>query len=208
MKPALCICALLAPVSTTTTVRVVVPKTELMKSTNSGRFIPLVIDKGELVVYGADQPPLPDVIWPPSTTPVVLFPREGAPLLCDIAAGANHPLCLIVLDGTWSSANRLRKRFASKNIPFARLPDDDRPSIYALRAGSFVGSLSTLEATARALRSLEGARGPAVEEALLHPFRVMVSRTLWLRGDIDDDDVIGDLPPGVSRHDINGRWRR
>ena len=53
-----------------------------------------------------------------------------------------------------------------------------------------------MEAIARAFGLLESA---AVEEALLHLFRVMVDRTLFIRGRLAAAEVYGGLPPGASR---------
>ncbi len=117
----------------------------------------------------------------------------------------NRPWTLILLDGTWHQANRLRKRFLTSHVPFARLPVDLRPSTYQLRQGHFTGSLSTLEAAARALAIVED--DVDVEAHLLDGFRRMVDRTLWLRGSKQAADVYGGLPAGITRHDVNRALR-
>ncbi len=206
MKPALCLCSVLRQRPLRSVVRVVVPDTELHKSTNSGRLLPLLLERTELVVHGGpSHPSVPARLWPEGTRPVVLFPLQGAPSIATFVDATKPPVCLIVLDGTWRQANRLRKRFLVERVPFARLPDDDHASIYALRHGHFAGSRSTLEAAAGALSLLEG--DDSVAEHLLDGFRRMVDRTLWLRGERDRDDVYGGLPEGVHRHDINVRGR-
>jgi len=70
-----------------------------------------------------------------------------------------------------------------------------------LRAESHGDRLSTIEAIARAMGVLEGMH---VRHAIEHVFRAMVDRTLWAKGDIDDDDVTGGIPPGAMRHDPTG----
>jgi DTW domain-containing protein YfiP len=206
MKPALCLCAVLRRRPVRSVVRVVVPDTELHKSTNSGRLLPLLLEQTELVVHGGpSHPSVPARLWPEGTRPVVLFPQQGAPPLATFVDATKPPVCLIVLDGTWRQANRLRKRFLVERVPFARLPDDDHESLYALRRGHFAGSRSTLEAAAGALSILEGDDGVAAH--LLDGFRRMVDRTLWLRGEKNREDVYGGLPEGVHRHDINTRGR-
>jgi DTW domain-containing protein YfiP len=221
MKPALCLCGELVRRRIGTSVRVVIHEIELQKSTNSGRLLPLLIDDAALVPYGARDTRLdPLKVAPPGSRPVVLFPVEGARTIDafvydddngsgdvsdDVSAGDDDaPLCLIVLDGTWHQARRIRMRFLQAKIPFARLPPDDDVSHYALRQGHFEGSRSTLEAAARALAIVE--RDESLYTHLVDPFRKMVDRTLWLRGAKDADDVYGGLPPDVSRHDINQRW--
>ncbi|MDP2340103.1 MAG: tRNA-uridine aminocarboxypropyltransferase [Deltaproteobacteria bacterium] len=205
MKPALCLCAVLHARATRHHVRVIVHEIELQKSTNSGRLLPLLLQNAELVPYGNEDTPLPPAPWPTSTRPVVIFPLEGAPLLSELVDDDPRPRTLLMLDGTWHQANRLRKRFLTAHVQFARLPVDVRPSTYQLRQGHFAGSLSTLEATARALAILEGpCSGEGdVEAHLLDGFRRMVDRTLWLRGSKDGVDVYGGLPAGITRHGIN-----
>lgn len=229
MKPVLCLCSALSRRPTRHHVRVIVHDVELMKSTNSGRLLPLLLEQAELVPYGgpylplvvSSSPPLPPgqtaplpssssgSLGPAGTRPLVLFPQNGVPYLHDVVNADQNPTprTLIVLDGTWHQANRLRKRFLTAGIPFVRLPDDTRSSTYQLRTGHFEGSLSTLEAAARALAILEGDMGSptGVEAHLLDGFRRMVDRTLWLRGNLDGSAVYGGLPSGITRHGINQR---
>jgi DTW domain-containing protein YfiP len=203
MKPALCLCAVLVPGPSKSHVRVVIHDVELQKSTNTGRLLSLLLNNASLVPYGGPNPPLNVRCWPEGTRPVVLYPAQGAPLISSFVDPSKPPVCLIVLDGTWHQARRLRRDFLVERIPFAQLPPDEGSSVYQLRHGHFEGSRSTLEAAARALAILEG--DDEAEQRLLRPFRQMVSRTLWLRGTIGAADVEGGLPPGVQRHDINTR---
>ncbi len=205
MKPRLCLCAAYVARKTRHHVRVVVHDVELQKSTNSGRLLPLLLEQAALVPYGGGHVPL-DVQHAvvPGTKPFVLFPQQGVPTIDDAVAALapTDTATLIVLDGTWHQANRLRKRFLAERIPFVRLRDDDvRPSLYQLRTGHFEHSMSTLEATARALAVLEG--DVDVDAHLVDGFRRMVDRTLWLRGSLAPDAVYGGLPEGVTRHGIN-----
>lgn len=204
MKPALCLCEHLQPRATRHHLRVVIHDIELHKSTNTGRLLPLLLEKAALCPYGRPELPL-DVatLAPPGTRPVVLYPASGAPTVSKVAASSTSPLCLIVLDGTWHQAARLRKRFAVAGIPFAQLPVDDEGSAtsYALRQGNFEGSRSTLEAAARAMALIEG--DDAVEEHILDPFRMLVDRILWLRGVKQAPEVYGGMPAGITRHDLS-----
>jgi DTW domain-containing protein YfiP len=222
MKPVLCLCAHLVPRVGRHRVHVVVHETELMKSTNSGRLLPLLWRDASLVVYGNGAPNLPEKFWGDDTRPLVLFPLAGAPTIDTVAdvpatpdaPGARddanvdarterdpRPFSLIVLDGTWHQANRLRKRFHHARVPFVRLPERARPTLYRLRRGHFDASVSTLEAAAEALSILE--LDDAVVEHLVDGFRRMQDRTLWLRGAIGADDVYGGVPPGLKRHAVN-----
>jgi DTW domain-containing protein YfiP len=197
----LCLCPALAPRAGRTNVRVVVHETELLKSTNSGRLLPLLWRDAALVVYGNGAPPLPEHPWPDGTRPLVLFPLAGAPTLDAVVDDDPRPVTLLLLDGTWHQANRLRKRFHHGHVPFVRLPPRTGPSLYRLRRGHFDASLSTLEAAAAALSILE--HDATVEDHLVDGFRRMQDRTLWLRGALNADEVYGGLPAGLQRHTVN-----
>ena len=64
--------------------------------------------------------------------------------------------------------------------------------------------MATLEAIARALGILEGAW---VREALEQLFRVMVERTLWLRGTLRAEHVTGSIPERALVEDPRGAPR-
>ena len=75
------------------------------------------------------------------------------------------------------------------------------PTIYRLRAEFHEGRLATLEAIARALEILEG---PSVRAALEDLFRIMVARTLWMRGVVRADEVPGAIPERALVDDPRG----
>jgi DTW domain-containing protein YfiP len=211
MKPLLCLCAQLTPRAGRHHVHVVAHETELMKSTNSGRLVPLLWRDASLVVYGNGAPTLPEHFWGEGTRPLVLFPLAGAPSIETVIAPAHdagvdddpRPFSVIVLDGTWHQANRLRKRFHLLRVPFVSLPEPARPTLYRLRQGHFGASMSTLEAAAAALAILE--RDESVYDHFVDGFRRMQDRTLWLRGVLGADDVYGGIPAGLLRHAVNAR---
>ena len=90
----------------------------------------------------------------------------------------NRPVTLIVPDGTWRQAQRVRRRVTGlAEVPCAFVTRD-APSEYRLRRTPDARRLSTMEAIAEALGLLEGARGPAARELLLNIFQVMVDRSL------------------------------
>ena len=192
MRPDLCICASLPRIETKTRVSLILHSLESTKSTNTGRLAVECLTNSEKFVFGA-RAPLPARVWPEGARPVVLFPIANARPVTDFAGDG---LCLIVLDASWRQAARLRKRFASRNIPFAQVPPGG-PSQYALRAEPHARGLSTLEAIARSLQALEGG---TIEADMLRPFSQFQDRTLWLRGDKTTDAVEGGIPDGVVRH--------
>lgn len=197
----LCACALIPRIETRTRVVLIIHRTELRKTTNTGRLATQCLVNSELVVRGDDTHPT-SLHLPDGFAPVVLFPSDDAVPLDGLAAtlGDRHPL-LIVPDGTWRQAAKVRNRVPGlRDVPCAKLPAGD-PSQYRLRVSAHDHGLSTIEAVARALGVLEG---PDVRTALEHPFRVMVERTLWARGLCRAEDVTGGIPEGARQHDPRG----
>ena len=155
----------------------------------------------EIVVRGhrpaSGAAPESPIAFPEGAQPVLLYPADDAVPL-DTFAAAAAPVVLVVPDGNWRQAAKMRKRVPGlAAVPCVSLPAG-APTAYRLRFEPQKGGLATLEAIARAFGVLEG---PAVEEALLVPFHAMVERTLWARGEIDEAAVRGGLPPGAMRHD-------
>lgn len=198
----LCLCRLLPSIATRTHVVLVLHALELQRPSNTGRLAVRCLPNSRIVLRGAHPPPLPTpenpkpetVTWPEGTDPVLLFPHAEAQPLADVAARAPRPLTLIVPDGTWTQAIRMRKRTPGlAGVPAVRLPDD-LVSAYRLRHDERPAHVSTLEAIAHALGILEGA---AARERLLYIERVMVERTLWMQGRLAADQVTGGIPAGV-----------
>jgi DTW domain-containing protein YfiP len=146
-----------------------------------------------LLVRGREEEPSAPIDFG-DTEPVLLFPHEGVPVL----EPSERPVTLVVPDGNWRQASKVRARVPGmKDVRCVTLPPGP-PSIYRLRAEAHETGLATVEAIARAMAILEG---PHVHDALLHVFRTMVERTLWVRGTLRTDEVTGGLPPGVTKHD-------
>jgi DTW domain-containing protein len=200
MHASLCVCALVQRVETRTRLVLVIHRYEDRKPTNTGRLAVSCLANSEIVVRGhrpsADAPPEPPLAFPAGAQPLLLYPAEDAVPLTDFAGAG--PVVLVVPDGNWRQASKVRKRVPGlAEVPCVSLPAG-APTAYRLRFEPQRGGLATLEAIARAFGVLEG---PAVEEALLRPFRAMVERTLWARGELAAADVKGGLPPGAMRHD-------
>lgn len=193
MRPALCICESLPRLQTKTRISLVLHKLEAHKSSNTGKLALACLENAETFAFGNDMAPLPERVWPEGKRPVVLFPIANAP---PVTRFRGDDLCLIVLDGSWRQANRLRKRFASRNIPFCQVPAGAE-SAYALRAEPHDKSLCTLEAIARALQALEGGD---IEREMLGALTLFQERTLWLRGYLPTERVTGGIPDGALRH--------
>ena len=204
MHGSLCICALIPQVETRTRLVLVIHRYEDRKPTNTGRLAAECLVNSEVVVRGHEAQPSVPLALPPETQPVLLFPDEDAVPIEGFAESA-RPVTLIVPDGTWRQASKVRARVPGlRDVPRVRLPRGPR-SAYRLRVDAHEEGLATIEAIARALGVLEGARGPAVQGALEWVFRAMVERTLWARGAVEKRDVTGGIPETAMRHDPR-RW--
>ncbi|HEX7603364.1 MAG TPA: tRNA-uridine aminocarboxypropyltransferase, partial [Polyangiaceae bacterium] len=155
----------------------------------------------EIHLRGHEDMPSAPIAWDEDAQPLLLFPHEGAVPLSDYAA-STRPVTLIVPDGTWRQASKVRKRVPGlEGVPCVTLPAGP-PSLYRLRAEAHETGLATIEAIARAIGIVEGpVVGPDVQARIERVFLAMVERTLWVRGDVETADVTGGVPEGAERHD-------
>lgn len=198
MHCSLCVCALIPRVETRTRLALVIHRVEDRKPTNTGRLATECLVNSETVVRGHLGAPTGPLVVPEGYEPILLFPAEDAVPLATLAKDLVRPVMLVVPDGNWRQASKVRARVPGlASVRCATLPAAE-PSTYRLRSEAHAHGLATIEAIARAMGILEG---PAVEEALLLPFRAMVERTLWSRGDAETATVTGGIPVGAERHD-------
>ncbi|HEU4406072.1 MAG TPA: tRNA-uridine aminocarboxypropyltransferase [Polyangiaceae bacterium] len=191
----LCVCALLPRLETRTRLVLVMHRLEARKSTNTGRLAALCLANSEIVLRGDGARPPEPFAFDPATRPLFLFPHPGARPLSREAAGG-RPVTLVVPDGTWRQASKVRKRVPGLDaLPCVALPNEG-PSGYRLRRWPHEEGLSTLEAVARAMGELEG---EPVRRALERVLRVAVERTLWARGRLDAGEVTGGIPEAARR---------
>ncbi len=192
MHATLCICALTPRLPTRTRLELLVHYREERKPTNTGLLATRCLPRSSVSIIGDLARPLVRTPIARHEQPLLLFPADDAVPIGDFAA-APAPV-LIVPDGNWRQASKMRKRIPGLDaIPCVILPDL-APTEYRLRAELHPGGLATFEAIARALAILEGDAGPALAQQLLALFRVVVDRTLWLRGALADDAVTGGIP--------------
>jgi DTW domain-containing protein YfiP len=197
MHASLCICNLIPRIETRTRLVLFIHRREERKPTNSGRLGVACLPNSEVIVRGHESSPTPPFTWDAETQPLFLYPDDDAIPITRFAA-SERPITLIVPDGTWRQASKVRNRVSGlRNVPCVAI-EPDAPTSYRLRTETRAEGLATIEAIARAFGVLEGAH---VRRALELVFRAMVERTLWSRGELATDEVFGGIPMGAVRHD-------
>lgn len=197
LHQSLCICALIPRLETRTRLLLFIHRFEDRKPTNTGRLAAECLAHSRVIVRGHTEERSCSLDLDPGTQPVLLFPREDAIPLAEFAT-STRPVTLIVPDGTWRQASKVRNRVPGlADVPCVSLPPGP-PTLYRLRFEPHEGGLATIEAVARAMGILEG---PAVQQAIESVFTALVERTLWARGLVDASQVSVGIPAGVMRHD-------
>lgn len=175
LPTALCFCAELPRLAVRTRVVVVMHRREAITSTNTGRLAASMLSGARVRVYGRRDEAAPEPL--PEGRRLALFPREGARVLVPEDA-AGEPPVLLVPDGTWSQARRLLRRDGDLDVAELVTLPPAAPTRYRLRRHAREGALCTLEAIARALGVLEGAK---IEEQLIEVLDRFVERSLAAR---------------------------
>lgn len=197
MHASLCICALIPRIETRTRLVLVIHRLEDRKPTNTGRLATECLPNSEVIVRGCESSPNVLPTWDETTQPLFLYPADDALPLARFAA-SERAITLVVPDGTWRQAAKVRNRVASlRDVPCVSL-GPDAPTTYRLRTETRSEGLATIEAIARAFGILEGEH---VRSALEQVFRAMVERTLWSRGLLETAQIAAGIPPGAVRHD-------
>ncbi|HZF54810.1 MAG TPA: tRNA-uridine aminocarboxypropyltransferase [Polyangiaceae bacterium] len=175
----MCICGELPRLAPRTRVVLLTHRIERTKSTNTGRLVARLLEGSEIRVRGEmeprERPPLPE------GRRLVLYPAPDARELSHEDA-RGEPVVLLVPDGNWNQARRAFNRDPdAKGAEPVRLPEGT-PTRYGLRRAPRDGTLSTLEAVARALKLLEGPGvGAAMEREMMASFDTWVERATRVR---------------------------
>jgi DTW domain-containing protein len=197
LHQSLCFCERLVRLTTRTQLLLVIHRFEDRKPTNTGRLATECLVNSRVLVRGEPGQRDPEVLVESGYQPLLLFPSTDARPLSDFAQ-CERPISLIVPDGNWRQASKMRLRMPGlSEVPVVALPKG-QPERYRLRFEPHPDGLSTMEAIARAFGIIEG---PEVEDALSRVLRIMVERTLWARGTINAHQVTDGLPDGAVRHD-------
>lgn len=177
-RPArVCFCAHLVSLPTRTRVVLLQHPRERKVAIGTARMASLCLPDSTLCI-GTDfarDAEVARAIADPSRPAGLLWPSAGAIDLGE--RPPEHPVTLVVVDGTWSQA----KKLVRLNPAIAALPRwsfrPPRPSQYRIRREPADDYVSTIEALAYALGALEPG-DPARFEALFEPFRAMIDAQL------------------------------
>ena len=132
-------------------------------------------------VYGRRDAPLDlNALLTEGRRVMVLYPSDDArPLSQPLVEEDPRPITLVVPDGSWRQARRVRRRVPGlEHAERVTLPPGP-PSRWGLRREYHITGLATFEAIARALGIIES---PEVQTQLEALFALMVETTLATRG--------------------------
>lgn len=173
-----CLCALIPKLDSRTRVLILQHPSEVNHALNTARLAALGLSNAQLVV-GEVFEDLAQLLKVPGYRASLLFPGEGAAALTEQRADS-EPTLLVVPDGTWRKARKL----LHLNPLLAALPrvtlENAPVSRYRLRKAPGPEALSTLEAIAHALHTLEPDR---TFEALLRPFDALIEGQIAAMGE-------------------------
>lgn len=165
----LCICDEIGVLHTETRVVLIRHLLERGKNSNTGRLVELMMPNHAVLTHGLQHEALDTTELEHADT-WLLYP-EGEPR--DVPP-VPRPSRLVVLDGTWKQARRMRRRIAAlRGLPVLSV----RPTVIAerrMRRAPNADAMATVEAIAQALELLEGAEPARV---LREAFDLMVERS-------------------------------
>jgi DTW domain-containing protein YfiP len=175
-----CVCDQIPRVETRLRITIVRHAAERTKMSNTAHFAKLAMPGCTIVEYGLRDQPFSDEALPSGAGTYVLFPEEAAS-----DPPVEPPERLIVLDGTWRQARRMRQRIGGlRGLPFLALPAPSAPRV-RLRRPPHPAGMSTLEAIAAVVARYEGEERAAPLDAL-HDRVVDACLTVAEKADLAD----------------------
>lgn len=173
-----CVCSSLSATRSRTLVSLIVHVSELKLTSNTAQFVEKILPQSsEIFIRGrVNEPFNAEPILTRSGRPLFLFPDENSVELNeDFREKFPGPYHLIVPDGSWNQAKRVKKREAHFDaVPTVRLPKG-LVGEYKLRKAPQPDWVSTYEAVAYSLGVLDGHE---CQEHMLKFFRKWVQATL------------------------------
>lgn len=158
LHPERCICARIPRLDLKTRVSLVIHAKELKRTTNSGLLAHHALVNSQVIVRGLENQKADlSSILDPGYIPLFFYPSEDAIELDeDFVLSLAKPAHLIVPDGNWRQAGKVRQRHPElKDVRTVKISikNDAR---YHLRREHLAEGMSTLQAIAYALNRLEG----------------------------------------------------
>jgi DTW domain-containing protein len=195
---AYCVCQVIPVESSRTRVTVVIHFSDITRTSNTGKWAPIVLANSEILVRGRKESPL-DVrcAIKEDHHNLLLFPSADSQELNSAYMDTiGEPVNLIVPDGNWNQAGKMVKREKLlAALPHVHL-NIDKPTRYRLRTAAHDHWISTFEAISRALGVVED---KGLQQRLEYFFDVAVERVLFLKGQIERQNVTG----GISQEMIH-----
>lgn len=177
----LCVCDAAPRLDLRTRLLLIMHRSETAKSTATGNLALMALANSELLVHGDGAAPLDlQELHHSGRRILLLFPDAAAtPLTPGFVARDPRPVTLVVPDGNWRQARKIRRRIPGLDRAEQVTLPPGPPTRYRLRAENRPGGLATFEAISRALAILET---PDVQAQLDGLFHLMVRRTMLTRG--------------------------
>ncbi len=177
----LCVCEFIEPFKIETKVSLIVHVRELKLTSNTAYFANKMLpENAEIIIRGRVNEVFESApVMERPGRPLFLYPHEDAlELNAEFVKEYPGPYHLIIPDGNWQQARKVRQREeAFSKVPAVKLP----PGIvseYGLRKAQHPEWVCTYEAMAHALGVLEGQE---VQTRLMNFFRIWVERTEMAR---------------------------
>ena len=172
-----CLCALIPSLASRTRVLILQHYSEVDHALNTARLAALGLQQAQLEV-GEVFAQLGAWLGQPGYQARLLFPGDDAVVIGRYTK-SDQPLLLVVPDGTWRKARKLlHLNPLLQTLPRVTLPAGGT-SRYRLRKAPAPGALSTIEAVAQALETLEA---PQSFSPLLAPFERLIEGQIEAMG--------------------------
>ena len=185
----LCFCEHIKEHATKTRISIIMHHREKHLTSNTAKLAELTLTNAKIYLRGLPELPfsLENLEIERNSTPLYLFPDEDAVSL-DEQFLKTHPgpYHLIIPDGTWNQAKKVRRREPGLSEILCVKLSDKVKGEYKLRRGVRDDGVCTFEAIAYALEFLEN---KVVSEDLLRQFRIMNNRVAKSRSAYDNEST-------------------
>jgi DTW domain-containing protein YfiP len=176
-----CVCAFIAPFETKTNISLIVHVRELKLTSNTAQFAQMMLPNSAKIFIRGRMNEVFDAAHALTREgrPLFLYPHEDAVELDrDFKEKYPGPYHLIIPDGNWQQARKVRQREKGfRELMAVKLPSGIK-SEYGLRKALHQEWVSTYEAMSHALGILESTQ---VRDHLMNFFRIWVNHTLKAR---------------------------